>query len=69
MNILIVNSWTWFDYAKFSHIFISLVTLYLSQVGRVLKKGESFGSVESVKAASDVYAPMSGKVNLFSCFL
>lgn len=28
----------------------------------MLKKGESFGSVESVKAASDVYAPMSGKV-------
>ena len=32
------------------------------QVGRVLKQGDSFGSVESVKAASDVYAPVSGKV-------
>ena len=28
----------------------------------MLKKGEAFGSVESVKAASDVYAPLSGKV-------
>ena len=26
------------------------------------EKGESFGSVESVKAASDVYAPVGGKV-------
>jgi glycine cleavage system H protein len=27
-----------------------------------LEKGDSFGSVESVKAASDVYAPVSGTV-------
>jgi glycine cleavage system H protein len=34
----------------------------LPEVGRSLASGESFGSVESVKAASDVYSPISGKV-------
>lgn len=31
-------------------------------VGRVLKKAEECGVVESVKAASDIYAPISGEV-------
>jgi glycine cleavage system H protein len=31
-------------------------------VGSVLKKGDSFGTVESVKTLSDIYAPVSGKV-------
>lgn len=31
-------------------------------VGRTLKKGEECGVVESVKAASDIYAPISGEV-------
>ena len=31
-------------------------------VGRKLKKGEECGVVESVKAASDIYAPISGEV-------
>jgi glycine cleavage system H protein len=30
--------------------------------GRVLRKGEECGVVESVKAASDIYAPLSGAV-------
>ena len=34
----------------------------LPKVGTVLKAGETFGVVESVKAASDVYAPISGTV-------
>ena len=34
----------------------------LPKVGAVLKAGESFGVVESVKAASDVYAPIAGTV-------
>jgi glycine cleavage system H protein len=34
----------------------------LPEVGAVLNKGDAFGSVESVKAASSVYAPVSGKV-------
>ena len=32
------------------------------EAGKSLKKGDSFAVVESVKAASDVYAPASGKV-------
>lgn len=32
------------------------------QVGQQLTKGESFGVVESVKAVSDIYAPVSGEV-------
>lgn len=31
-------------------------------VGRRLRKGEACGVVESVKAASDIYAPISGEV-------
>jgi glycine cleavage system H protein len=32
----------------------------LPEVGDDFEKGDSFGSVESVKAASDVYVPISG---------
>lgn len=39
-----------------------VVYVDLPQVGRVVKKGEAFMSVESVKAASDIYAPVSGKI-------
>ncbi|WP_459558531.1 glycine cleavage system protein H [Lacunimicrobium album] len=39
-----------------------LVFIQLPEVGRDLKKGETFGEVESVKAVSDLYAPVSGKV-------
>ena len=39
-----------------------LVYVDLPQVGRTLQAGESFGSVESVKTVSDVYAPVSGEV-------
>ena len=31
-------------------------------VGRAVKQGDGFAVVESVKAASDVYAPISGEV-------
>ncbi|MEM7695937.1 MAG: glycine cleavage system protein GcvH [Pseudomonadota bacterium] len=34
----------------------------LPEVGRGLKKGDAFAVVESVKAASDVYAPLDGEV-------
>ncbi len=36
--------------------------LELPQVGDSLKAGDSFGVVESVKAASDVYSPIDGEV-------
>jgi glycine cleavage system H protein len=39
-----------------------IVYVDLPDVGEEFDKGDSFGSVESVKAASDVYAPVSGKV-------
>ncbi len=38
-------------------------------VGRELKKGESAGVVEFVKAASDVYTPVSGTVTEFNAAL
>ncbi len=34
----------------------------LPREGETLKQGDVLGSVESVKAVSDVYAPLSGKV-------
>ena len=39
-----------------------LVFVELPKVGARLKKGEAAAVVESVKAASDVYAPLSGEV-------
>ena len=39
-----------------------VVFVDLPEVGRSVKKGESFSSVESVKAVSDVYAPLDGKI-------
>lgn len=39
-----------------------LVFVDVPKVGRVLKAGESCAVVESVKAASDVYAPIAGEV-------
>ena len=34
----------------------------LPQVGKAVKQFEAFCSIESVKAASDIYAPLSGTV-------
>jgi len=39
-----------------------LVFVELPQVGRSFKSGEACAVVESVKAASDVYAPIAGEV-------
>jgi glycine cleavage system H protein len=39
-----------------------LVFVETPDVGRQLKAGEAFAVVESVKAASDVYSPVSGEV-------
>ena len=39
-----------------------LVYLELPEVGRVVKQGGPFGVLEAVKAASDLYAPVSGKI-------
>jgi glycine cleavage system H protein len=39
-----------------------IVFLELPEVGGEFKKGETFATVESVKAASEIYMPISGKV-------
>ena len=39
-----------------------LVYLELPQVGRSLKKGDVFGTIESVKAVSELYSPVDGEV-------
>ncbi len=39
-----------------------VVFVELPKVGRALKKAEAAAVVESVKAASDVYAPITGEV-------
>jgi len=39
-----------------------VVFVDLPSSGRVLKKGETFGVVESIKAVSDLYSPVAGKV-------
>ena len=48
------------DYAQASLGDITYVQV--PKVGAVLKAGETFGVVESVKAASDLYAPVGGTV-------
>jgi len=39
-----------------------IVFVEAPQVGRKVKAGEAIGVVESVKAASDIYAPIGGEV-------
>ena len=39
-----------------------LVYVELPSVGKIFKQGETFGVVESVKAASDLYMPMDGTI-------
>lgn len=48
------------DYAQ--HELGDVVYVELPQSGTRLKAGESLGTVESVKAVSDVYVPVSGEV-------
>ena len=39
-----------------------VVFLELPEVGRVLRKGEVFGTIESVKAVSELFSPVGGEV-------
>jgi glycine cleavage system H protein len=39
-----------------------VVYLELPEVGRRLQKGDVFGTIESVKAVSELYSPVSGEV-------
>ena len=40
-----------------------IVFVELPEVGMEYKAGESFGAIESVKAASDVYLPVAGTIS------
>lgn len=48
------------DYAQ--HSLGDIVFVELPPIGKEFKAGEAFGVVESVKSASDIYMPISGKV-------
>jgi len=48
------------DYAQ--HSLGDITFVELPKIGQVLKQSAYCATVESVKAASDVYAPLSGKV-------
>lgn len=39
-----------------------IVYLELPEVGQSFKQGDQFGSIESVKAVSDLYCPVSGEI-------
>ncbi|HUJ32225.1 MAG TPA: glycine cleavage system protein GcvH [Candidatus Acidoferrum sp.] len=48
------------DYAQ--HELGDVVFVEMPKVGAQIKAGESFGTVESVKAVSEIFAPVSGHV-------
>ena len=48
------------DHAQ--HELGDIVFVDLPKVGSQATKGQTFGSVESVKAVSDIYAPVSGEI-------
>ncbi len=39
-----------------------VVYIELPEIGQTFKQGEQFGTIESVKAVSDLYCPASGEV-------
>ena len=49
------------DYAQ--HLLGDIVFVDLPKIGQELSQKATFGSVESVKAVSDVYAPAGGTIN------
>lgn len=48
------------DYAQST--LSDVVYVELPEIGETISKGDQLGVVESVKAAGDIYAPMSGEV-------
>ena len=48
------------DYAQ--HALGNIVYVDMPEVGDEVTQGEEFGAVESVKAASDLFSPISGEV-------
>ncbi len=49
------------DHAQ--HELGDIVFVDLPKVASKISKGETFGSVESVKAVSDIYSPVSGEIS------
>lgn len=45
-----------------SHALGDIVFVDLPATGKQLKRGDTFGVVESIKAVSDLYSPVTGKV-------
>lgn len=48
------------DYAQ--HALGDIVYVELPEVGEEFTAGDAFGAIESVKAASDIYIPVSGEI-------
>ena len=48
------------DFAQ--HELGDIVFVELPEVGEIVEAGVAFGNVESVKAVSEIYSPVSGKV-------
>jgi len=48
------------DFAQ--HQLGDIVYVELPEVGRTVKAGETLGTIESVKAVSEIYSPVSGTV-------
>ena len=46
-----------------------IVFVEMAEVGKAFAQGEAIGVVESVKAASDIYAPMSGTITAVNAAL
>lgn len=55
------------DHAQ--HELGDIVFVDLPKVGAKVTKGQTFGSVESVKAVSDVFSPVSGEVSVINDLL
>jgi glycine cleavage system H protein len=56
------KSHEWVRVESDGHVTIGITYVQVPKVGATLKAGETFGVVESVKAASDLYAPLAGTV-------
>jgi glycine cleavage system H protein len=46
-----------------------IVFVELAEVGKAVAQGDGIGVIESVKAASDIYAPLSGKITAVNAAL
>jgi glycine cleavage system H protein len=55
------------DFAQ--HSLGDIVFIDVQDTGTSLSKGDSFGTVESVKAAEDLYAPVSGTISAINTAL